>query len=261
MVSLLAQPLYTVERSLRFLLKDDFCSADCWRPGISTILIIHHKPISSHPQANMSVAAPNSTVVSTYNLYGLERQTAYVGSVIDANPSATTLQLNCIPTDTGNACEVSNAIVTFGQWAQMTPPATASTGINDIVVGYVQDTATATVTMNCGMVSYTIPSTCTVTWASNPTLTGTVYTTINPNGTVTQSAAPVTVTITAGANKLSSASNATATTTGNSGTNTTGSANTTASAPVGHSNAAAGDFGVSMISVGIFALLWASFLV
>ncbi|KAF2150427.1 hypothetical protein K461DRAFT_269883 [Myriangium duriaei CBS 260.36] len=73
-----------------------------------------------------TTAAPESTSVVTYPLVDFFSTGAYVGSVVDANPTATTLVVNCAPQVV--YCKVTDTSVTVGQWAQPTSPPTERTG-------------------------------------------------------------------------------------------------------------------------------------
>ncbi|GAM87071.1 hypothetical protein ANO11243_050920 [Dothideomycetidae sp. 11243] len=168
----------------------------------------------------MSSSASSS--ITTWNLPGGNASETVAGSIININPTATTVFLTCPDRDDVDQfiyCNMYNMTMTIGPWAQMTPPPDASTGL----VAYVQtatfpnswwatpytqmssiDWITGVYHGHCDVTSATVVTSC--TYSANVS----VYV---PNATITElSPAPSTwgiaaqaVTITAGLEKLSSA--------------------------------------------------------
>ncbi|KAF2150426.1 hypothetical protein K461DRAFT_176354 [Myriangium duriaei CBS 260.36] len=187
-----------------------------------------------------------STTVVTYSLPGISAGDYFSASVIDANPTATTLLVNC-PYELAHECGKDPITLTFGQWAQITPPPGASKdgtydlqmhmGI-DVVGTQLQidneyGTMTATVGAHCEM-SGGRPAVCTSSMAgvTVPGITPVVTYTSPPTDAFGMAKASFSVT--AGADKLAAASKA--------------------AASQAHSNAASNVYGVNMGMMGLVAV-------
>ncbi|GAM87079.1 hypothetical protein ANO11243_051000 [Dothideomycetidae sp. 11243] len=174
-----------------------------------------------------SISSAAAAPTYTYNLFALDAD-KYAGSVINANPTATTLYLQCTTDTPAEECDIVDATVTVGQWAQITPPPSASTGIFDLTINLLGDNSTTTTTadssgtwdndsgdddgddeddgpasysVHCQMTSTTIPIVCGITTLGG-TDNGTPMTTVTDNSSPLYSASPVPIIITAGADKL-----------------------------------------------------------
>lgn len=210
-----------------------------------------------------------STITTTYNLAGLNPNATYHASVISANPSATALFLDCVG-DQDN-CQVLQATATFGDWAQITPAPTVSTGILDLIVtidaeGGSGETDTAssvltsyleTLSAHCTVTQTTQASVCTYAYLGKESNKPATTTTFASDEASAYPATAIPVTITAGAEKLSSGGASTTSSGGASTTSGSGSTSTTSSAPLSsssHSGASSGR-GVSVSAVGLTGLL------
>ncbi|KAF2150429.1 hypothetical protein K461DRAFT_280438 [Myriangium duriaei CBS 260.36] len=212
-----------------------------------------------------------STGVVTYRLIGLNSLEAYHASVISANPTATALQLNCAPKD-GGECNIPTATLTFGPWAQATPPSDASTGVYDLIVTMAAETATgssaaqATFKAHCSITSTSVPSVCTQTEFDGSASSSVD---ISTNTETVYAASQVPITITAGYEKLAAASStvassshasasgssASSTASATSGSSSVSSSGTSAAATASHTGAASNVYGASMGNVGLLSLV------
>ncbi|GAM87075.1 hypothetical protein ANO11243_050960 [Dothideomycetidae sp. 11243] len=176
------------------------------------------------------MAAIASYPVYTYNIlpFGTENGATLVASVISADTTATALLLNCAPGVDGgptDQCALTDARVTFGPWAQMTPPPNANTGVWDaqmVLTDDVVPTITTTIptdsptpkpdettledlptslSVHCDITGTTIPAACTWTQVG---ATDSAPLTITRTGTGLNIFAPtpVPIYITAGVDKL-----------------------------------------------------------
>ncbi|GAM87081.1 hypothetical protein ANO11243_051020 [Dothideomycetidae sp. 11243] len=152
--------------------------------------------------------------IFTYNLPGFRDINKNVAaSVISVNPTATALVVNCVEGVGNQTCDVSDVTLTFGSWAQITPPPTASTGVFDISVTLTTDDNVSagdktpkTFSMHCDIASTTIATRCTTINAGvdaenngKPTAT---FSNLDPS---VYAGVPVTITVTAGLEKFASA--------------------------------------------------------
>ncbi|GAM83700.1 hypothetical protein ANO11243_016890 [Dothideomycetidae sp. 11243] len=219
-----------------------------------------------------SATASKSVVVTYPYIEGESDQTLYA-SVVGANPTATTLVIECF---SGDYCPYSNATYTYGPWAQITPPPDASTGVFDMrftttygepdntakiyltgtdgktITGVSLDSYTQTYSMHCQLTNFTVPTVCTTTdidaWS--------LLSTLKPTATITDPDfvmfTPLPITITAGLEKLAAT---TASASHGSGSGTGSAASTTAAAS--HSNAGTRMAGADMGSLGLVGLVMA----
>ena len=218
--------------------------------------------------------------VYTFNLFGFDETFTYTGSVVSVDATATAIALGS--NDAG-----MNGTVTFGEWAQVTPPPGHNSGVFD---GYISvnpdvetlpatDTAIPTAiasykgawdtfSIHCAVTDATIATVCTISDIAGPGVTPEVTAVTEPVDAPTSDAiyaTPVAVIITAGAEKLASfdsASGVAAITsasgsapsphsTSKSGAKTTDSASKTSSALTGTSSTAAATAKGGAASTGV----------
>ncbi|KAF2156496.1 hypothetical protein K461DRAFT_265875 [Myriangium duriaei CBS 260.36] len=202
----------------------------------------------------------------------------YWGSVISANPTATTVAISCTP------CLDLNPTMTFGPWAQITPPPNvAATGAYDAVItfpildsnfsatGHGSSFAVSTETnadgkpamqtfsVHCDMVSTTVAAACTEKYfGAAPAENSSTTSSTSLSSQYGISLTPVT--ITAGLDKLASITStggAAQPTSTSKSNNPTGP--TSASATAGHTGAASSVYGVNSATLSLLGLLAAFF--
>jgi hypothetical protein len=164
-----------------------------------------------------------TTSVTTLLLFNTDPQ-SLVADILGANPTATTILLNCPPGTDSDDCGTYNETITIGPWAMATPPPDATSGVYDLLV--TEDTEFY-YSQHCDM-SKAVPVDCTTTNLGgnddgSPTATFT-----NVQSTDSLFAwTYLPVTITAGLDKLAAAASATGSTSLSSGSVATTTASTT----------------------------------
>ncbi|KAF2150424.1 hypothetical protein K461DRAFT_295707 [Myriangium duriaei CBS 260.36] len=147
----------------------------------------------------------SSTSVTTYNLVGLSPNPRYRASVVDANPTATTLILEY--------ASVITMTITIGEWAQITPaPSAAGSGVWDkLETTVLQGTAPYTWTSTTSssehcMISGTAAVLCTFSGNQPAEWSHTIFvSTMFRSEDYTMK--PIPITITAGLEKLATLTN------------------------------------------------------
>ncbi|KAF2150356.1 hypothetical protein K461DRAFT_280378 [Myriangium duriaei CBS 260.36] len=221
-----------------------------------------------------------SASIYTYPLVGIPGDALVSASVINADPTATTIVFKC--PDELDMCNGNDLTITatLGPWAQATPPPGASTGIYEANIN-MGDDPPANIRTICDIASTTKLGACTMA-ATGITPRGSFYATHTYTPTQTFDAATegfvaslVPVTITAGLEKLKgvtpSGSATSATTTGNSAQSTTTSPSngqtsgpavatqTSSASGSKQSSAASRDLTINMGSMALLGLVVAFF--
>ncbi|GAM87077.1 hypothetical protein ANO11243_050980 [Dothideomycetidae sp. 11243] len=178
------------------------------------------------------MSPPTAFPIYTYSLpktFASGTPTLYA-SVVNADPTATTLWLNCAASTHPQAdCRFFNASVTLGPWAELAPPPNASTGFFDLNMQLPSSSGAPASTVitsaagvpagvfqqtsfshHCTITATSVVAACTLS-ANDPLMNGGVdgpeYVT-DPAGLSTYSLGPVGVTVTAGGEKLASLTSA-----------------------------------------------------
>ncbi|KAF4548561.1 Hypothetical protein D9617_27g045290 [Elsinoe fawcettii] len=223
------------------------------------------------------MSSSNGTVLPLYIAQGDPQ--GIVASVISANPSQTALVVNCPSGTDGSDCGYFDLSITVGPWAAATPPPNLpATGRYDMYMAMnsgsepdANGNEGFTFSIGCDMTSRTVPSVCTsVNIGGNNE--GVETSTFSVTGTDTVDFALASVTVTAGAEKLSAASTATlvapsTTASGGSTSSATparGSASgatsaTGSAAAPSQTGGAAGAYSVNVGTMGLLALAVAFF--
>ncbi|GAM87070.1 hypothetical protein ANO11243_050910 [Dothideomycetidae sp. 11243] len=222
-----------------------------------------------------------STSVTTWGISGGNASQAVVGSIVSADATATAVFLTCPGAETDaeiyDYCDNYNITMTFGPWAQITPPPSASTGVVDMqdVITFPNsfwntslvdqessmEMVTGTWSAHCDVVSTTVITSCTIKTEVSVSVPNATVTSLSPESQY-WGIRPQPVTITAGLEKLSSAATAsptkgssassaksTVSSTGSS-TSTSGSAAVSASA-----TGAASVYAVNTGTLGLLGLV------